>query len=460
MDLRQSVLGILVGGAPAPGINGIIASVTIEAINQGLMVIGFYEGFKRLRQGKSLVERLEMATVTKIQNQGGSYLRTSKHMLNTPEEVDNCLRVLEHHRIRYLVTLGGTDTAYSSLLVASAAKKAQFPLSVVHVPKTIFNDLPLPEDTRTFGFSTARHVGMTLVNNLQQDARTMLRFYILVVMGAKAGHLALGIGKAAAGTLTVIPEEFKEKKLSFSGLCDLVEATIHKRRAMEKEYGVIVLAEGLVDKMDAKEVTERFGSLDIGHARLGDHISAELVSRFKARKQEVTVVARNLGVELRAADPDAEDIVLTRDLGFGAVHFLLEGGSGALITFKDGAVLPLPLSDLLDPATGLTRVREVDLTSMSYKVAQHYMIKLTKDDLNDLDFLDKISTAAGMPPAEFAHRFVHVAEDRKRFEPRDVSRPTPLSTSSGAPTPQIQSPRMEESTPATPGAQILGDDDE
>ena len=78
----------------------------------------------------------------------------------------------------------------------------------MHVPKTIDNDLDLPPHIDTFGFQTARHIGVEIVKNLMVDAHTTSRWYFVIAMGRKAGHLALGIGKAAGATLTLIPEEF------------------------------------------------------------------------------------------------------------------------------------------------------------------------------------------------------------------------------------------------------------
>ena len=90
------------------------------------------------------------------------------------------------------------------------AEKAQGRIHVVHVPKTIDNDLDLPAYVDTFGFQTARHIGVEIVKNLMVDAKTTSRWYFVIAMGRKAGHLALGIGKAAGATLTLIPEEFPE----------------------------------------------------------------------------------------------------------------------------------------------------------------------------------------------------------------------------------------------------------
>ena len=108
-----------------------------------------------------------------------------------------------------LITIGGDDTAYSALRVN---KMAAGRIKVVHVPKTIDNDLDLPHGIPTFGFQTARHIGVEVVKNLMVDAQTTSRWYFVVTMGRKAGHLALGIGKATGATLSLIPEEFPESR--------------------------------------------------------------------------------------------------------------------------------------------------------------------------------------------------------------------------------------------------------
>ena len=126
------------------------------------------------------------------------------------------------------------------------AEKAQGRIQVVHVPKTIDNDLDLAGYVDTFGFQTARHIGVGLVKNLMVDARTTSRWYFVIAMGRKAGHLALGIGKAAGATLTLIPEEFGEGKIHLATIVDTIVGSIVKRLSYGRRDGVAVLAEGLV----------------------------------------------------------------------------------------------------------------------------------------------------------------------------------------------------------------------
>jgi 6-phosphofructokinase 1 len=294
--------------------------------------------------------------------------------------------------------------------VAVAAKAAKLKLSIVHVPKTIFDDLPLPDNARTFGFDTARQVGCSLVQMFAQDAATMVRWYLLTCVGVESGHLTLGIGKAAAAHLTIVPEEFQGKKVVFNELVDMVEATIYKRRMHDNNYGVAVLCEGLVDLMDKKEIQDRFGGdVDAAHQDLGRHISNELQNRFKKAGVVITTVARNIGTECRAADPSAADILLSRDLGFGAARLLLDNQTGCIVSIKAGAIHALPLTDIIDPNTGKCALRRVDVTTLPFIVAQNYMVRLKKSDLKDVAFVQKIAASANMTPQEFIQRFEYCA---------------------------------------------------
>jgi 6-phosphofructokinase 1 len=105
------------------------------------------------------------------------------------------------------------------------------------VPKTIDNDLPLPPHVPTFGFQTARQLGVELVRNLMEDARSTQRWYVVVAMGRKAGHLALGIGKAAGATLTLVAEEWPSPHVSFVTICDVVEGAIIKAALRRRRAG-------------------------------------------------------------------------------------------------------------------------------------------------------------------------------------------------------------------------------
>ncbi len=415
-------LGILVGGGPAPGINSVISAATIEAINAGLEVIGIYDGFEHLMKGRTdMVRPLTIPDVSRIHFDGGSILRTSRaNPARKAEDLQNTVNALRELGIRYLVTIGGDDTAFSASEVVKAAGGT---IRVAHVPKTIDNDLPLPGGMPTFGFETARHVGTELVRNLMEDSRTTNRWYFVVAMGRKAGHLALGIGKAAGATITVIGEEFPKERVSLAEVCDVLEGAILKRRVMGRKDGVAVIAEGIGEKLDPEELAKIPG-VEVeydphGHIRLGEIplatiLKREIQRRFAERGEKMTIVDVTLGYELRCAPPIPFDIDYTRTLGYGAVKFLLSEPEnekvkqGGMVCLVGGRLEILPFDELRDPVTGRTKVRLVDINSEHYRVAREYMIRLERKDLEDPEMLAKLAAAAKMTPEEFKAKFAHV----------------------------------------------------
>jgi ATP-dependent phosphofructokinase / diphosphate-dependent phosphofructokinase len=415
-------LGILVGGGPAPGINSVISAVIIEAITSGLEVIGIYDGFEHLMKGRTdMVRQLTIPDVSRIHFDGGSILRTSRaNPTRTPEDLQNTVKALRELGIHYLVTIGGDDTAFSASEVVKAAGGN---IRVAHVPKTIDNDLPLPGGMPTFGFETARHVGTELVRNLMEDSRTTNRWYFVVAMGRKAGHLALGIGKAAGATITVIGEEFPKERITLAEVCDVLEGAILKRRVMGRKDGVAVIAEGIGEKIDPEELAKIPG-VEVerdphGHIRLGEIplatiLKREIQRRFKERGEKMTIVDVTLGYELRCAPPIPFDIDYTRTLGYGAVKFLLSEPKddkvkeGGMVCLVGGRLEILPFDELRDPVTGRTKVRLVDINSEHYRVAREYMIRLEREDLENPEMLAKLAAAAKMTPEEFKKKFAHV----------------------------------------------------
>jgi ATP-dependent phosphofructokinase / diphosphate-dependent phosphofructokinase len=426
MPAERLRVGILCGGGPAPGMNSVISAATIEAVNSGWEVVGILDGFEHLIEGSTVETRpLEITDVSRIHVLGGSILRTSRANPTVRDEgaadpdwrLHNCVKALSELRLEALVTVGGDDTAFSA---AALAKAAEGSLRVGHVPKTIDNDLPLPGGAPTFGFETARHVGVELVNNLMTDAITTQRWYLVVAMGRSAGHLAVGIGKAAGATLTLIAEEFPQgEPIRLDHLVDVLETTMLKRVVHGRPFGVAVLAEGIGLRLHEDDLAAAMPEIERdehGHVRLAElelhRVLARLVKeRFRARGQKVTVEGKNIGYELRCAPPIPFDIEYTRDLGYGAIEYLREAfredrdEPGAMITIQEGQMAPLPFGSFSDPATGRVRVREVNVDSHSYRVAREYMIRLERQDLDDRDAVARLAAAAGTTPEAFVGRY-------------------------------------------------------
>lgn len=432
-----STLGIIVGGGPAPGINGVIGAAAIEGINNGMRVLGFYDGFRHLIADQFdpaiHTKSLHISEMSRIHFDGGSILRISR--ANVIDEsrlkesgryeadevkMNRTLERFDQLGVTHLLTIGGDGTAGCAKLVARAASDR---MRVVHVPKTIDNDLPLPDDVPTFGYMTAKHIGTGIIANLMEDSRTTNRWYIVVTMGRNAGYLALGIGKSAGVTLTLIPEEFPEP-IRLSQMADIIEGSILKRRTMGHEDGVAVLAEGLVDKLaDTDELAEAIGREvprdSSGRVRLSEiplaHVlHMEVLKRFRRRGDSLSIVGKTFGYELRCAPPTTSDMAYTRDLAHGAVRLLIDEDNpnegGQMVTLQKGHLVPIRFEDMEDPATGKTRVRTVDLNSYYYHVARAYMIRLERRDFESDKLLADLAAEARMTPAEFRERYHGVVE--------------------------------------------------
>lgn len=412
----MKTLAMLVGGGPAPGINGVIAAATIEARNHGARVLGFYDGFKWLARGDtSHVTELEIDGISRIHFEGGSILRTSRtNPTKSQETLRNVVEALDKLEVSGLLTIGGDDTAFAAYRLSEAVKGR---IAVAHVPKTIDNDLPLPQEVATFGFTTACNLGKEIVQNLMGDAETTDRWFFITVMGRRAGHLALGIGGAAGATLTVIGEEFSEPRIPLETLVDILEGAVIKRRTSGKGHGVAILSEGLADKLDPAEFgsaeQDGYGNIRLSELVLGRVLKERVAESLRARGIDVTIVAKDIGYELRCAPPGALDIQYCRSLGYWATRFLLDGQTEAMVTIQGGKMVPIPFQAMLDQRTGKIRVRYVDINSESYETLRAYMIRLEPQDFETSWQIEALARAGRLEPTAFTNRFRYLGERTK-----------------------------------------------
>jgi 6-phosphofructokinase len=409
-------MAILVGGGPAPGINSVISAATIRGVLEGVEVLGIRDGFEWLMQGNvDHVTPLSIEEVSRIHFRGGSHIGIARaNPTQNPDLLENTVISLLRLNVNMLLTIGGDDTAFSAMKLE---EKAGGRIHVVHVPKTIDNDLDLPAHVDTFGFQTARHIGVDIVKNLMVDAKTTSRWYFVIAMGRKAGHLALGIGKAAGATLTLVPEEFAGQKLKLKVFVDTLVGAIIKRLSYGRRDGVAVIAEGVVlsidpSDLDQLEGVERdsHGHIRIAEVNIGEILKDQVTKRLKQFGIKTTLVAKNIGYELRCADPIPLDMEYTRDLGYCAAKYLLSGGNAVMISMQGGHFVAVPFGEMLDPETGRTKVRLVDTHSTRYSIARRYMIRLRRDDFEDAHELAKFAATCNLSLQEFRDEFGYLID--------------------------------------------------
>jgi len=366
------------------------------------------------------VKPLTIEEVSRIHFRGGSHIGISRANPTLDEQhLENTVISLLRLNVTMLITIGGDDTAYSALRLE---QKAGGRIHVVHVPKTIDNDLDLPPHVDTFGFQSARHYGVDILKNLMVDAKTTSRWYFVIAMGRKAGHLALGIGKAAGATTTLITEEFTPP-IRMKTIVDSLVGSILKRLADGRRDGVAVIAEGVAldvapEDMESLGSAERdaHGHLRLAEVNLGEVLKAQVTLRLQQLGIKTTIAEKNIGYELRCADPIPFDMEYTRDLGYCAAKFLVSGGNAAMVSMQGGHFVPVPFATMIDSETGRTRVRLVDIASTRYAIARRYMIRLRKDDFEDTQELARLARTVKLTPEEF----------RKEFEYLVAHEPPPL----------------------------------
>ncbi|MBI4711725.1 MAG: 6-phosphofructokinase, partial [Planctomycetes bacterium] len=352
---------------------------------------------------------LTISDVSRIHFTGGSIIRTSReNPTKDRHKLRNVIDTLLKLGADRLITIGGDDTAYTASVIA---KETKGKIHIIHVPKTIDNDLPLPDNRSTFGFQTARHYGVQIVQNIMEDAVTTNRWYFIVTMGRKAGHLALGIAKSAGATLAIIAEEFREKTIRLSQISDILEGAIIKRLSMGKAHGVAIIAEGLAEKLAPGDPAltgaerDEHDHLRLSEIDIGKLLKNDVKSRLDARGIKITVVDKDIGYELRSAPPIPFDGEYTRDLGYGASKMLQNGVTGAMVCLQGGRITHIDFPDIIDPKTGKTKIRYVDVSTETYEVARSYMIRLEPEDFTNRAQLAKLARYAKLTPSEFIKKF-------------------------------------------------------
>ena len=404
-------IGIIAAGGPAPGINGVISSATIEARNRGKKVVGILDGFKWISAGdSSKTVDLDIQNTSRIHTDGGSLIGISrKSPLANEESFANTVSSIGKLGIGSLITIGGDGTMF---LARTLHEHFGGKLKIAHVPKTIDNNIALPDYIPTFGFETARDVGAKIINHIMEEAKTTGRWFVVITMGRRTGHLALGIGQSSGATITVIPEEFREKKVSLGKVIAILEGSIIKRMSMGRGYGVAIMAEGMLDKINPEDLgimdRDNMGRIKYLDTNFGHLLKETLVGKLSEKGVDAEIVHKRIGYELRSADPIPFDVDYTRKLGYCAVKYLLGGGDGALVYIRRGRMQATPFPKLVDRKTDSMKVRYVDTNTEAYEVSQKYMIKITPEDLENAKSLENLSRHTSLMSSEFGEYFSRI----------------------------------------------------
>ncbi len=363
--MKESI-AILCGGGPAPGINSVISSVSMVFLKSGYRVIGLHDGYKGLFDRNRETVDVDFAFADDIHKKGGSALRMSRHK---PKDNEFTTDFFKENNVKLLVTIGGDDTASTANRISKFLRNNNVNIQNIHVPKTIDNDLPLPDQIPTFGYQSAKQEGVRIAQTVYEDARTSGNWFVISAMGREAGHLAFGIGAASHFPMIVIPEMFNKTEVTFDKITKLLISAIIKRKILGVEYGVSIVSEGVFHFMSDEEIINsgiNFTYDDHGHPELGNVSKAHIYNillQQKLKELGIKVKSRpvELGYELRCVAPVAYDLMYCGLLGYGVKKLFDEGRTSCMVTASpDGKIAPLYLEDVEDEH-GKIKPRLVDM---------------------------------------------------------------------------------------------------
>ncbi|MFM9826857.1 6-phosphofructokinase [Flavobacterium sp.] len=378
-------IAILCGGGPAPGINAVVSTLIKVFIKENYRVIGIHEGYRTLFTDSPNTVDLSFEYADKIFSLGGSSLKMSRYK---PKDEEFKTDFFEKNNVKLLVTIGGDDTASTANRIGKFLASNNINVSNIHVPKTIDNDLPLPDRNPTFGFHSAKDEGVRIGNTIYEDARTSENWFVLSTMGREAGHLAFGIGMSCHFPMVIIPEMFNKTSVTFEKITRMLVSSIIKRKIENIPYGVVIISEGVFHFMDDNEINNsgiNFTYDDHGHPELGNvsksHIFNMLLQQ-KLKSMNIDVKSRpvEMGYELRCCRPIGFDLTLCTLLAMGVKKLFLEGLTGCLVSANsNGDIKPLYLKDLEGP-DGKIKPRLVDIESEMAKLLFSNLHYITEVD--------------------------------------------------------------------------------
>ncbi|NLB54416.1 MAG: 6-phosphofructokinase [Lentisphaerae bacterium] len=347
-------VAILWGGGPAPGMNTVIGTISKVFLKDGYKVLGIHGGFSTIFTDNPFFQEIDFAFADRIFNQGGSALEMSRYK---PVDSEFCAGFFVKNNVKLLVTIGGDDTASTANRISKFLESQNVKIQNIHVPKTIDNDLPLPEGQPTFGYHSAKQAGVKIGCTVYEDARTSGNWFIVSAMGREAGHLTFGIGSACHYPMIIIPEMFNKTEISFNKIINLIISAILKRRILNIPYGVAIVSEGVFHYLSDDEVKStgiNFTYDEHGHPELGNVSKAHIFNVLLQKKLKtlgVKVKSRpvELGYELRCVNPSAFDLVYCSMLAFGVKKLFDDGITACVVTADQlGNVSPLYLKDVED----------------------------------------------------------------------------------------------------------------
>jgi 6-phosphofructokinase len=415
-NLRR--VAILFAGGPAPAANAVISTAAVSFLRNDIEVLGIMHGYSNLAKysaehplqaGRDFIV-IDHKVLKRSRNSQGIIIGTSRtnpgKNVAHPSHLDDAelsaplrctYQALCSLEVDALISIGGDDTlktANKFKMFQDRLPKDARRIPVVHLPKTIDNDYMGIDFT--FGYFTAVETLAAEIRNLLYDAEASRAYFLTETMGRSAGWLAYGAAIAGEASLVVSVEDIRDKYradetytnpttgetitrpvMDVEKVVNRMVKTMVARDEERKEFGVIVMAEGLAELLPMKYLEgiprDEHGHISISHVNLGRMFSkfvADAYNKQTGRKRKVTGL--QLGYESRCAKPHAFDVMLGSQLGVGAYRALVEERlNGVMVSVSGQLDLHyVPFENLVNPETLVTVVRYIDPDSDFHKLAR------------------------------------------------------------------------------------------
>lgn len=411
-------VAILFAGGPAPAANAVISTAASSFLRNDIEVLGILHGYsglmeytpeKPLEEGKHYVS-LRHTMLKRSRSSQGIMIGTARSnpgkKISHPDHLGDPERSAPLRRtyeglcslgVDALISIGGDDTLktanklkmFQDRLPADARR-----IPVVHLPKTIDNDYMGIDFT--FGYFTAVETLASEIRNLLHDAEASKAYFLTETMGRSAGWLSYGAAIAGEASLVVSVEDIignyraeesvtnpKTNETSTRAIMDVdrvvsrIVKTMLAREEEGKEFGVIVIAEGLAEYLPMKYLEgiprDDHGHISISHVNLGRMFARLVADAYKSQtSRSRKVTGLQLGYEARCARPHAFDVMLGSQLGVGAYRALVEEGlNGVMVSVAGQLDLHyVPFEKLVDPSSLVTVVRYINPGSDFHRLAR------------------------------------------------------------------------------------------
>jgi len=340
-------VGILTAGGDSPGLNAAIRGFGKSAIGHyDMELFGFRDGITGLVENR--YEPLDARSLSGILTVGGTILGTSRdkvHRFPTPDgPVDMVPQVVENYEragLDALIILGGGGTAKNAKRLVDAG------LNVIHLPKTIDNDIA--ETDTTFGFATAMEIATDAIDRVHSTAHSHHRIILTEIMGHGAGWLTLGAGIAGGADIILIPE--------IPYTVESVATTITERTRRGSTFSVVAVAEGARDVADTADYeaarllvksakTPEAQRAARAHLKNVEDTQREHTFKLARELEAATGLEARvtiLGYVQRGGSPSAADRVLATRLGAAAARLVADGEFGVMVAARGEDAVPVPL---------------------------------------------------------------------------------------------------------------------